>query len=72
MAFTFVSVRQAVLMLAVCCCSEEYCGWIRLNRMLMSVLVCRWGRVKEDQKWKKKQLIYLSEQVWLAVPTDEI
>lgn len=37
--------------------------WFTNHNLTWPSLSCRWGRVKEEQKWKKKQLLYLSEQV---------
>jgi histone-binding protein RBBP4 len=36
--------------------------WFTNHNLTWPSLSCRWGRVKEDQKWKRKQLLYLSEQ----------
>ena len=37
--------------------------WFTNSNLTWPSLSCRWGRVKEEQKWKRKQLLYLSEQV---------
>lgn len=36
--------------------------WFTNHNLTWPSLSCRWGRVKEEQKWKRKQLLYLSEQ----------
>lgn len=40
--------------------------WFTNHNLTWPSLSCRWGRVKDDQKWKRKQLLYLSEQVRAA------
>mmetsp|Transcript_6765 Transcript_6765/g.19508 ORF Transcript_6765/g.19508 Transcript_6765/m.19508 type:complete len:559 (-) Transcript_6765:257-1933(-) len=36
--------------------------WFTNHNLTWPSLSCRWGRVKEEHKWKTRQLIYLSEQ----------